>query len=127
MSLSQPTLTESMQMMDEILSDGLMDKVEKMERLEAVLSAATSSLDHLAADSAEPSLCVCQCHQKEAPANVSATTSPMTSMVGGGGGEGGSNEVASQTLATGDIVITRIFFTEEEKEKERTLTPRGEE
>ena len=111
-------------MMDEILSDGLMDKVEKMERLEAVLSAATSSLDHLAADSAEPSLCVCQCHQKEAPANVSATTSPMTSMVGGGGAR---NEVASQTLATGDIVITRIFFTEEEKEKERTLTPRGEE
>jgi exonuclease 3'-5' domain-containing protein 1 len=115
-------------MMDEILSDGLMDKVEKMERLEAVLSAATSSLDHLAADSAEPSLCVCQCHQKEAPTNVSATTSPMTSLVvGGGGGEGGRMEVASQTLATGDIVITRIFFTEEEKEKERTLTPRGEE
>jgi hypothetical protein len=30
--------------------------------------------------------------------------------------------VACQTLPTGDIVITRIFFTEEEKEWEKTLT-----
>jgi hypothetical protein len=35
---------------------------------------------------------------------------------------GGRADVASQTLSTGDIVITRIFFTEEEKEREKTLT-----
>lgn len=34
----------------------------------------------------------------------------------------GQTDVASQTLSTGDIVITRIFFTEEEKERERSLT-----
>ncbi|XP_059471090.1 egalitarian protein homolog [Neocloeon triangulifer] len=123
LSLDPPTLTESMQMMDEILSDGLMDKVEKMERLEAVLSAATSGLDRLASDSAEQSLCVCQCHQAREVTNVSATTSPMNSITH----SAGRAEVASQTLATGDIVITRIFFTEEEKEKEKTLSPRGEE
>ncbi|XP_065339588.1 egalitarian protein homolog [Cloeon dipterum] len=122
LSLNPPTLTESMQMMDEILSDGLMDKVEKMERLEAVLSAATSSLDRLASDSAEQSLCVCQCHQRDV-LHVSATTSPMNSIAP----SAPRAEVASQTLATGDIVITRIFFTEEEKEREKTLTPRGDE
>jgi exonuclease 3'-5' domain-containing protein 1 len=35
---------------------------------------------------------------------------------------GGHADVACQTLSTGDIVITRIFFIEEEKEREKTLT-----
>ena len=34
----------------------------------------------------------------------------------------GQTNVACQTLSTGDIVITRIFFTEEEKEREKSLT-----
>ena len=38
-----PSLTESMQQVDEILSDGHMDRLEKIERLEAILSEATSS------------------------------------------------------------------------------------
>lgn len=39
---SEPaSLTESMQLMDEILSDGKMDRLEKIEKLEAILSAAT--------------------------------------------------------------------------------------
>lgn len=36
-----PSLTESMQMMDEILSDTSMDRLSKIDKLEAILSAAT--------------------------------------------------------------------------------------
>lgn len=38
-----PSLTESMQMVDEILSDERMDRFEKIEKLEAILSAVTGS------------------------------------------------------------------------------------
>lgn len=36
-----PSLTESMLMMDEILSDKTMDRIERIDKLEAILSAAT--------------------------------------------------------------------------------------
>lgn len=36
-----PSLTESMQLMDEILSDTTMDRMAKIDKLEAILSAAT--------------------------------------------------------------------------------------
>lgn len=36
-----PSLTESMLLMDEILSDKTMDRVERIDKLEAILSAAT--------------------------------------------------------------------------------------
>lgn len=36
-----PSLAESMQMMDEILSDQSMDRVVKLDKLEAILSAVT--------------------------------------------------------------------------------------
>lgn len=36
-----PSLTESMQLMDEILSDKTMDRFERIDKLEAILSAAT--------------------------------------------------------------------------------------
>lgn len=36
-----PSLTESMQLMDEILSDKTMDRIERIDKLEAILSAAT--------------------------------------------------------------------------------------
>lgn len=38
---SPPSLTESMQMMDEILSNTTMDRMSKIDKLEAILSAAT--------------------------------------------------------------------------------------
>lgn len=96
-----PSLTESMQMMDEILSDGRMDKLEKMEKLEAILSAVTScTTDQLSINSADvsPSKCVCMCQSDRQAVGTS---------------------VACQTLSTGDIVITRIFVSEEEKERVR--------
>lgn len=36
-----PSLTESMHLMDEILSDKTMDRIERIDKLEAILSAAT--------------------------------------------------------------------------------------
>ena len=50
---------------------------------------------------------------------IAGVGSPRTSA---GARTAGLTEVACQTLSTGDIVITRIFFTEEEKEREKTLT-----
>lgn len=40
-SSEPPSLTESMQLMDEILSDKTMDRIERIDKLEAILSAAT--------------------------------------------------------------------------------------
>lgn len=84
-----------MQMLDEVISDGQMDGLEKIERLEAILSAVTCTTN----DSSSHTKCTCQSISTEKP----------------------TKDVASQTLSTGDIVITRIFFTEEEKEREKLL------
>lgn len=108
-SVDTPSLTESMQMMDEILSDGQMDKLEKIEKLEAILSAVTSSAtDQLSANSvdASPTKCGCACQGDK-------TDSPRTNR------QATTTNVACQTLSTGDIVITRIFVSEEEKERVR--------
>lgn len=85
-----------MQQMDDILSDSNMDRLDKMERLEALLTAAMSGLG--GGGKGGGTCCSCQCHDHSTTASV-----------------------ASQTLSTGDIVITRIFMNEEDKEKERTI------
>ncbi|KAG7211295.1 hypothetical protein KM043_010595 [Ampulex compressa] len=97
-----PSLTESMQMVDEILSDGRMDRLEKIEKLEAILSAVTgTTMDQLSTNNTDNSskhvCCTCQ-QEKQAETRT-------------------GKDGASQTLSTGDIVITRIFVTEEEKER----------
>jgi len=100
---SEPrSLTESMQQMDDILSDTNMDRLDKMDRLEALLTAAMSGLGGGGNGGTEGGNihCNCRCHEK---------------MVTTG-------ELSSQTLSTGDIVITKIFFNEEDKGKERTIT-----
>lgn len=100
-----PSLTESMQMVDEILSDGRMDRFEKIEKLEAILSAVTgSATDQFSSSSTDvsPAKCVCSCQDK----NKSPRSDRNT-----------LNSVACQTYSTGDIVITKIFLTEEEKER----------
>nr|CAD7616149.1 unnamed protein product [Timema genevievae] len=121
-----PSLTEHMQLMDEVLADGRMAKLEKIERLEAILSAAavavsSSHLDSspgvhaqsLLRSSEDGLCCLCDCHHE-----ALASTAPPSSLSRRGGI---GSEVACQTLSTGDIVITRIFFTEEEKDLEKTL------
>jgi len=91
------SLTESMQQMDDILSDTAMDRLDKMERLEALLTAAVTGLG-----GGGEGGCDCHCHASARTASTTADSS-------------------CQTLSTGDIVITRIFFNEEDKEKERTI------
>ncbi|XP_014251079.1 uncharacterized protein LOC106667543 [Cimex lectularius] len=81
------SLTESMQLMDELLSDPAIDRLDKIERLEALLTSAVSAnLSDLG------NSCHCSCH-----------SSVLTS------------SVACQTLSTGDIVITNVFCNDEEK------------
>lgn len=107
-----PSLTESMQMVDEILSDGRMDKLEKIEKLEAILSAVTScATDQFSSNSADASpskTCTCVCESDKTDSSRTDRQVARTS-------------VACQTLSTGDIVITRIFTNEEEKERVRLL------
>ncbi|XP_076621293.1 egl_like_exo domain-containing protein [Colletes latitarsis] len=98
-----PSLTESMQMVDEILSDERMDRFEKIEKLEAILSAVTgTATDQFSSSSvdASPTKCACSCRDIKSPRTVRKI----------------GNSVACQTYSTGDIVITKIFLTEEEKE-----------
>lgn len=105
-----PSLTESMQMMDEILSDGRMDKLEKIEKLEAILSAVTSSAtDQLSVNNADasPIKCVCMCKDDKTDNRTDRQAAGIS--------------VACQTLSTGDIVFTRVFVSEEEKERVRLL------
>lgn len=128
---SQPTsLTESMQQVDEVLSDGRMDRLEKIERLEAILSAATSntSLSPIPPTISER-CCNCKCHERSyssanatSPPHVVVGSIDTVSSRASSNSTGSLNEAACQTLSTGDIVITTIYFTQEEKEKEKTLT-----
>lgn len=135
-STQPPSLTESMQMMDEILSDTNMDKVEKINRLEAILSAVaplSGELEDKFSQTMEQTLpllknkdwsnlsqilnigdtdsknCCCKCHKSGDDVKCNDLN------------ETKKTEVASQTLSTGDIVITRIHFREEDKLNERIL------
>ena len=92
-----------MQMMDEILSDGRMDKFEKIEKLETILSAVIGSTDQFSSSSADVSPTKCICSYQDTNKSPRSNRNTGTS-------------VACQTYSTGDIVITKIFLTEEEKE-----------
>lgn len=135
-SSEPPSLTESMQLMDEILSNTTMDRMARIDKLEAILSAAT-----LLPNDQQPT-------KKDEPKGRSSKTSSSanTSSNTGSGGSGSklssrlqhgttpppapakqveTREASCQTLSTGDIVITKIFFKEEDKDKakqsEKTL------
>ncbi|XP_050353477.1 egalitarian protein homolog [Nymphalis io] len=135
-STQPPSLTESMQMMDEILSDTNMDKVEKINRLEAILSAVaplSGELEDKFSQTMEQTLpllknkdwsnlsqilnigdtdrknCCCKCHNSADDVKCNDLNEIKKA------------EVGSQTLSTGDIVITRIHFREEDKLNERIL------
>lgn len=98
-----------MQMVDEILSDGRMDRFEKIEKLEAILSAVTgSTTDQFSSSSADvsPIKCICSCQDK----NKNPRSDRNTGI-----------SVACQTYSTGDVVITKIFLTEKEREHTDSL------
>ncbi|XP_053997191.1 egalitarian protein homolog [Hylaeus anthracinus] len=101
-----PSLTESMQMVDEILSDERMDRFEKIEKLEAVLSAVTGSaaIDQFSSSSVDASPTKCACSYRD------RNKSPRTD-------DNIGSSVGCQTYSTGDIVITKIYLTEEDQER----------
>lgn len=132
-----PSLTESMQMMDEILSNSSMDRLSKIDKLEAILSAATL----LPSDQIITSNSITEQLGSNVPTtenlqivrektknlkNCNCNNEIRVSPVLRGHSEQKIIEKAdasSQTLSTGDIVITKIFFQEEqEKAKEKVLT-----
>uniref|UniRef100_A0A6P7FEZ2 Uncharacterized protein LOC114328693 n=1 Tax=Diabrotica virgifera virgifera TaxID=50390 RepID=A0A6P7FEZ2_DIAVI len=112
---SEPTsLTESMQMVDSILSDGKLDRFDKIEKLVTTLSNAA-----ILQNDTESEKCTCSCHCKlnngyKQERVVSPTNSYVSSVTDNEPGivkENHSN-VGTQTLSTGDIVVTKIFFNE---------------
>lgn len=125
-SSEPPSLTESMQLMDEILSNTTMDRMARIDKLEAILSAAT-----LLPNDQQPT-------KKDEPKGRSSKSSSASTVSSGSSklssrGQHGvtpppapkaeTREASCQTLSTGDIVITKIFFKEEDKDKkpEKTL------
>jgi len=93
------SLAESMQMVDEILANSSLDRVDRIERLESVLAAATLHT----ANQAPPA----------APASPAPPARPAMADAG------------TQTLSTGDIVITKVFFPEGQPPSSQEVTPQN--
>lgn len=119
---SEPTsLTESMQLVDSILSDCKIDRLDKIDRLEAVLSAVTGN------EAAGDHRCCCACHKNgSAVANNRSAyfsdavrvVSPTNRFVSVGDDSAvvfpreNCQSAFTQTLSTGDVVVTKIYFNE---------------
>lgn len=119
---SEPTsLTESMQLVDNILSDSKIDRLDKIDKLEAILSVA-ASMPSTEAENAPPELVVgqkcagCGCHSSKTSGKGERVVSPTNSFSSAEGTEVPLKEnqasVGTQTLSTGDIVVTKIYFNE---------------
>lgn len=104
---SEPTsLTESMQLVDSILNDNKIDKFDKLDKLETILSAAAFM-------PTESGKCNCNCHKNGF--NGERVISPTNSFKGEDreiGIKSNHANISTQTLSTGDIVVTKIFFNE---------------
>jgi len=93
------SLAESMQMVDEILANSSLDRIDRIERLESVLAAATH---HTLIQSP--------------PLPTSAPSpAPRPTMA----------DAETQTLSTGDIVITKVFFPEGQAPGSQEATPQN--
>jgi len=69
---SEPlSLTESMQLLDEILSDGRMERLDKIERLEAILSVITSPPSTGGGTESTMASCSCHCHMNNSQGTAS--------------------------------------------------------
>jgi len=105
----RPTsLTESMQMVEDILSDSSMERMDRIDRLESILAAATQ---HALTPTSAPS---------PQGTNLNHVLLGMDS--GGGGGSMGVTKVdaETQTMSTGDIVITKVYFPETQTSQDST-------
>ncbi|XP_043646303.1 uncharacterized protein LOC122615325 [Drosophila teissieri] len=134
-SSEPPSLTESMQMLEEILQNKSMDRIARIDKLEAILTTATSlpCEQIIASNSMQEQLgssiattenlqiirekskniknCNCQGERSVTPI-LRTTDKRVVKLV----------DAESQTLSTGDVVITKIFFQDEhERAKEAAL------
>ncbi|KAI4455306.1 egalitarian isoform b [Holotrichia oblita] len=126
---SEPTsLTESMQLVDSILSDNKIDKLDKLNKLEEILSAATLlQNDTNGLEIANNNKCSCGCHSTKATLNRGLNDGKIITPNSGYeithnnnydndnnrmGIKDGYHNVETQTLSTGDIVVTKIYFNE---------------
>ncbi|XP_060532934.1 egalitarian protein homolog [Cylas formicarius] len=116
---SEPTsLTESMQLVDSILNDNKIDRLDKIDKLESILASATS----LPTDGmVEGVKCTCNCHASKINGLkmdgrvVSPTPGRFASRVSlndPGIVKENHRNICTQTLSTGDVVVTKIFFNE---------------
>nr|XP_017003060.2 LOW QUALITY PROTEIN: uncharacterized protein LOC108061419 [Drosophila takahashii] len=134
-SSEPPSLTESMQMLEEILQNKSMDRIARIDKLEAILTTATSlpceqiissnsmqeqlgssiatteNLQIIREKSKNIKNCNCQGERSVTPI-LRTTDKRVVKLV----------DAESQTLSTGDVVITKIFFQDEhERAKEAAL------
>lgn len=128
-SSEPPSLTESMQLMDEILSNTTMDRMAKIDKLEAILSAATLLPSDQPAKKEEPKGRTQKSSSVMGPP-LGSSNKPSSRHQSQHGStpppappKAEMKEAGCQTLSTGDIVITKIFFKEEQDKKpEKTLS-----
>lgn len=86
-------------MMDEILSDTKMDRLDRIEKLEEVLNSVIARHQDMSSNNHS---CFCNCHNE----NINHVPTA---------------EVECQTLSTGDIVITNVFYENNSRDAEKTL------
>ncbi|XP_070065880.1 uncharacterized protein egl isoform X2 [Drosophila virilis] len=127
-SSEPPSLTESMQMLEEILQNKSMDRIARIDKLEAILTTATTlpcdqeqlgssiatteNLQIIREKSRNMKNCNCHGERSITPILRSGNDKRVVKLV----------DAESQTLSTGDVVITKIFFQEEhERAKETAL------
>lgn len=122
---SEPTsLTESMQLVDTILSDSKIDRLDKIDKLEAILSVAAlmppsadSETTAIEVNSKNCAHCGCHINRGSNGMRQEKLISPSGNFVVADDdskvtNKEGTVSVATQTLSTGDIVVTKIFFNE---------------
>nr|XP_022901786.1 uncharacterized protein LOC111414625 [Onthophagus taurus] len=115
---SGPTsLTESMQMVDTILNDNNLGKIDKLDKLEAILSSTTALQGNNSENGFNNSNnCNCKdsfnkCLNEGKILSVNNTYIAVNKSDDYPRREG-YVDVETQTLSTGDVVITKIYFNE---------------
>lgn len=111
---SEPTsLTESMQLVDSILNDNKIDRLDKIEKLESILSAASLlTSDTEALPKTICANCSCRLNGYKQERVVSPTNEYVSSVKDNEPDIAKENHrnIGTQTLSTGDIVVTKIHF-----------------
>lgn len=121
---SEPTsLTESMQLVDNILSDSKIDRLDKIDKLEAILSVAalmpSTDVENPSPELVNnPKCSSCGCHlNKSVNSKMERVISPTNNFIASDDSreiqlKENQVNISTQTLSTGDIVVTKIYFNE---------------